>query len=88
MIRLKKVRVKCMVKGCRNSGNKVATFNVSASHESGRGVIMCSECIKGANEALMAIEKAHKPHVEGASVAPENEAPEKAKKAKTKTKAE
>lgn len=54
-IKLKKVRTKCMVKGCRNSGNKVATYNVSASHEFGKGVIMCAECIKGATEALMVI---------------------------------
>lgn len=55
-IKLKKVRTKCMVKGCRNSGNKVATYNVSASHEFGKGVIMCTECIKSANEALVVMQ--------------------------------
>ena len=55
-IKLKKVRTKCMVKGCRNSGNKVATFNVSASHEFGKGVIMCAECIR---DTCAALEEVH-----------------------------
>ncbi|MGM9551529.1 MAG: hypothetical protein ACI3XA_04670 [Clostridia bacterium] len=57
-INLKRVRTKCIVKGCRNSGAKVDTFNVSASREFGRGVIMCEECIKGAYEALMTMHSA------------------------------
>lgn len=49
---LRKVNAKCAVKGCKNTANKVDTYNLSASREVGRSVIMCEECIREAYRAL------------------------------------
>lgn len=58
-VKLKKIKTKCQVKGCRSTGNKVDTFVVSASSEFG-GIVMCKNCIKGAYDALMEMQKADK----------------------------
>jgi hypothetical protein len=58
MLKLRRVKTKCAVKGCRNSAAKVETFNLSASREFGTSVIMCEACIKGAFEAIEELKKA------------------------------
>ncbi len=54
---LRKIRSKCMVKGCRHGGIKFDCYNVSLSAEYGGSVCMCAECIKTAAAELKALEK-------------------------------
>ena len=41
---VKKVKKKCMVKGCRNTD----CFSLTAGHEFGNTVIICLDCLKAA----------------------------------------
>ncbi len=47
-MKVRKIRRKCMVQGCRN----INTYALTASREFGHSVIICADCAKAAVEAI------------------------------------
>ena len=56
MMRVKKVRRKCNVRGC----NSLDCYSISRSSESGNSIIICKECLSDALKAVEAFEKMKK----------------------------
>ncbi len=56
MMRVKKVRRKCNVRGCKSFD----CYSISRSSESGNSVIICKDCLADAYKAVEAFEKLEK----------------------------